>query len=73
MPPAACQRCGGPSCLHLTVSGVQSPAMTQQGETEQSHVERQTKALEDIRGVLLFLLALAIVGAVLGLAAFVNG
>jgi hypothetical protein len=50
-----------------------SRAMTQQGETEWSHAERQTKALEDIRGVLLFLLALAILGAVTGLAVMVNG
>jgi hypothetical protein len=51
--------------------------MTQQDESADqallTHTERQTKALEDIRGALLFLLALAILGAVLGLAAVVQG
>ena len=49
--------------------------MTSQGESVDlllSQAERQTKALEDIRGALLFLLALAILGAILGLVAIVN-
>jgi hypothetical protein len=39
----------------------------------ETQAERQIKVLEDIRGALLFLLALAILGAVLGLAAVVQG
>ena len=37
------------------------------------HAERQTKALESINGALMFLLALAILGALIGLAVLFQG
>lgn len=48
--------------------------MTDRGMDERDALaERQTKALEDIRGAVLFLLALAILGSVLGLVVLVRG
>jgi hypothetical protein len=50
--------------------------MTQQGESADqallAHAERQTKAIEDIRGAVMFLLALAILFAVARLIVVVN-
>jgi len=38
-----------------------------------AHAERQTKALENIQSALMFLLALAILGAILGIVVLVRG
>lgn len=76
MPPGGRPAVAGVPTTNSSLRAIQSAVMTQPTETTEEallrHAERQTKALESINGSVLFLLVLAILGAILGLVAITH-